>query len=206
VWYARPVKTATLVALVALLASCGGAPAPAEVPQNRAPEPVAAPAGGQYVGNPNASVVLTYWFDYECPHCIAFSPKLDELERTYGDRIVVYYKNYQFPKHPDAHRAAIAAEAARRQGKFIEMHRLLIASSPRFSTSELRALADQLGLDLDHYDADVADPSAAALVDRDYAEGDAAGIQGVPTLYINGVEVVDSLEPSALSAKIDALL
>lgn len=82
------------------------------------------------VGSPNASVVLTYWFDYSCPHCVDFEPKLDELQAKYGERIAVRYKNFPLAKHPRAHDAAVAAVAARRQGKFIEMHRQLVAISP----------------------------------------------------------------------------
>jgi protein-disulfide isomerase len=195
-----------VVVVAAVLAACSAAPAPAIPPSNEAPAPVGAEPGAQYVGNPAAEVVLVYWFDYECVHCVAFAPTLDKLERAFGDRIVVYYKNFQLAKHPAAHDAAVAAEAARRQGKFIEMHRVLMATSPRFEASALRAQASSLELDLDRFDADLADPTAAAAIDREYAEGEAADLWYVPVLFINGIEYVGDFELTRLSAAIDAAL
>jgi predicted DsbA family dithiol-disulfide isomerase len=77
-----------------------------------------------------APVELTYWFDYSCSRCVQFEPTLHELEAKYGTRLRVGYKHYPFPKHPHARGAALAAVAAHRQGKFVEMHQQLLAISP----------------------------------------------------------------------------
>jgi protein-disulfide isomerase len=155
-----------------------------------------------FVGNPRARVVVTYYFDYECPHCVDYAPELEALEKRYGDRIVVYYKDFPISHHRRAKPAAIAAEAARRQGKYFEMYHLLIRTSPRFEDAELRADAQQIGLDLARFDVDVRDPAAAARVSESYQAGETAGIMGTPE-FVVGHDVVDA---DKLPAAIDAAL
>lgn len=201
-----------------LLVACGSsASSTSTTPANRS---TAAPTEGvQYVGNPAASVALTYYFDYLCPHCYTSAPQLDELTRTYGDRIVVHYKNFQMAMHPEARLAAITAEAARRQNKYIEMHRALMkhastamsgdlsvmqAPAPVFTATMLRELAGTLGLDLAQYDRDIADPSAAARVDGEYAEGEKQGVEYVPNFYFGDAHFEGRFEelPAAIDAKL----
>ena len=164
------------------------------------------PPDQAFAGDPHAPVALMYWFDYECPYCLAFEPTLDAIEAKYGTRIVVYYEDFPISHHKRARPAAIAAEAARRQGKYMEMHRLLFATSPSFADDELRADADKLGLDLARYDADIADPAAAAHVAASYQAGDDAGVPGTPMLAIAGKLYDGDYDLPALTAQIDAAL
>ena len=203
----------TLVWLAVALAC--GAPAKTETaPANRASAP-ASSEGVQYVGDPSAKVALTYYFDYECPHCYTFKPRIEELERKYGNRIVVYYKNFQLRKHQTARFAAIAAEAARRQGRFVDMHRLLMdygkaeqqSDAPTgFTPDVVRGFAAKLGLDLARFDRDVKDTSAGTRVDGEYAEGERHGVEFVPVVYFGADRYIGDMEVGALSATIDARL
>jgi protein-disulfide isomerase len=195
------------LAIAAILVACSSAPPPVEptTPSNQAPPPAPVAGGVQYVGHPDAKVQVDYWFDYECPACVSFAPTLDAIVRRYGDQIVVYYRNFPLSHHARARPAAIAAEAARRQGKFIEMHRLLMARSPRLEDTDLRAAARELGLDLQRYDADVADPTASDAIAREYAAAEAAGISYVPFVSVNDVELTQRDE-AGLSALIDGSL
>lgn len=212
---------------IAVALACGGQANPETPLANRASAP-ASGDGVQYVGDPSAKVVLTYYFDYECLHCYTFAPTIDEIERNYGSRIVVYYKNFQLAMHPGARVAAIAAEAARRQGKFVEMHRLLmehgkstrlteaqitaaiqgggITMSPKFTRAGVRAFAARLGLDLARFDRDVADASSAARVDGEYAEGERRGVNFVPVVFIGDKRYDGAMEVSALSSTVDTQL
>ena len=158
------------------------------------------------VGDPHAKVSITYWFDYECPHCVEFAPVVEGIEKKYGNAIAVYYKDFPISHHRLARPAAIAAEAARRQGKYFEMHRLLIATSPRFEDADLRADATQLGLDLAAYDIAIHDPAAAARITADYKAGEDAGVMGVPAFAIDGKLYDGDLSAEALGAQIDAAL
>jgi len=199
------------LAWITVALACGS-PARTAAPSNRAS--VADREGVQYVGDPHASVVINYYFDYECPHCVTFSPMIDELERKYGSRIVVHYKNFQLARHPDARTAAIAVEAARRQGKFIEMHRLLMEHAASwqdpdrrmFSPEALRDLAAKLGLDLARYDADIKDASAGARVDGEYAEGEQHGLSFVPAVFFGTQLYEGPMAVAELSSAIDTRL
>lgn len=209
----------TVLGLV-ILVGCGSASPAAETPSNRGAA-ARTVEGVQYVGNPAASVAVTYYFDYLCPHCYASAAKLDEMARTYADRIVVHYKNFQMAKHPEARLAAITAEAARRQNKYIEMHRALMqhassatsgdlsasltqAPAPVFTPTVLREMATKLGLDLAQYERDIADPSAAARVDGEYKEGEAQGVEFVPVFYFGATRFEGRFEelPGAIDAKL----
>ncbi len=195
--------------LISTVAACAGtAASSSSAPLANRGAAAARPAASDpdaipYIGNPRASVVLTYWFDYACPHCGRFAPVLEEVEHTYGDRIVVYYKNFPLKHHPSSRRAAIAAEAARRQGKYFAMYHLLLARAPHHEPEQLRAAASELGLDMARFDADLRDPAAAARIDREYTEFDHRDIGFVPALLINGKLYEGDMDPSALGAEID---
>ena len=216
-----------VVVLLCVLA-CGSGSAPSTSPANRTTEQ--AGEGVQYVGDPNARVRIDYYFDYECPHCVTFAPTIDELGQHYGNRIVVYYRNFQLAKHPNARLAAISVEAARRQGKFLTMHRLLFkqaaAAAPASDEELMAALrqrrelpgsglltpealrrdAAEIGLDLARYDADIKDPAAAARVDGEYAGGEKRELDHVPSIFINDVLYEGDTSGAAIGAAIDARL
>ena len=96
--------------------------------------------------------------------------------------------NKQFPlaMHNFARKAAIAALAAARQGKFWEMHEKLFAGQKDLSDAKVEAMAADLGLNMERFDKDLKDPSLAAAVDKDMNDGVRAGVQGTPAIYING--------------------
>jgi protein-disulfide isomerase len=93
------------------------------------------------------------------------------------------------PYHPTATPAALAAEAARRQGKFWEMHDALFAHQQELSDATYARLAGELGLDAARFEADRRAPATIARVREDAAEAGATGVTGTPTFVVNG-EVV----------------
>jgi protein-disulfide isomerase len=97
----------------------------------------------------------------------------------------VRYKHYPLPYHEQATNAALAAEAARLQGKFWEMHDLLFANSGRLDDKIYAELAGRIGLDVARFAKDFAAPETAAHVNADKAEGDAIGVDGTPFFVIN---------------------
>ncbi len=77
-------------------------------------------------GNRNAPVQLLEYGDFQCPHCGAAHVVLKEIEQKYLSRIVFIFRHFPLSEiHPFARIAAIASEAAARQGKFWEMHDLV---------------------------------------------------------------------------------
>ena len=88
--------------------------------------------------------------------------------------------------HPFARRAAIAALAAGKQGKFWEIHEKLFANQKDLSDAKVGVIAKELGLNIEQFNQDLKDPAIAALIDRDMNNGRQVNVQGTPTIFING--------------------
>jgi protein-disulfide isomerase len=107
---------------------------------------------------------------------------LDQYKRE----VKLVYKNYPLRSHKVALKAAIAALAAERQGKFWEFHDLLFKNFNRLSDQKIRDISQDLGLDMETFQKDLKDPKIMAAIGRDVSEGAQAGVQGTPTIFING--------------------
>ncbi len=95
-------------------------------------------------------------------------------------------KHFPLPMHSYAKKAAIAALAAGKQGKFWEMHKALFASQRELNDSKVEEIARGVGLKMDPFNKDLKDPSIESLVDRDLNNGRQANVQGTPTIFVNG--------------------
>ncbi|MCW2637286.1 MAG: oxidoreductase [Blastococcus sp.] len=149
-------------------------------------------------GAPDAAVTVVEYGDYECPYCAAAAPVLRQLVDGSQGRVRLVFRNFPLAdKHPYALTAALAAEAADAQGAFWPMHDLLFERQDRLTDVALRAYADSLGLDGGLV---VGEPAQAFgdRVEADFAEGLAAGVEGTPTLFIDGVRYSGRLELDAL--------
>jgi len=97
--------------------------------------------------------------------------------------------------HAYARKAAIAALAAARQGKFWEIHHELFSNQKDLSDEKVEAIAKQLGLKMDKFNQDLKDPSIASLIDRDVGSAAQANVQGTPTVFVNGKLLVQRSLP-----------
>lgn len=155
-----------------------------------------------FAGEASAPVALVEFFDYGCPGCMALKPVIDQVIRENQGRLKVYYKMYPLvSKHPDSLGAAQAAVAAQQQGKFHEMHDLIFDKFGDHKKDDLRGYAQQLGLDLGRFDADFA--AAEARVRADMKDGEAAGVDGTPTLFLNGRKYPGPSDPKYFAAAIE---
>jgi protein-disulfide isomerase len=152
-------------------------------------------------GNDDAPVRLVEFFDYECPHCQAFNPMLQALEKQMEGKVVVYYMMFPLEKHTDSKSAAQAALAAHLQGKFFPMHDLLFKSSPAHNREAVMGYAKELGLDMAQFET--AYNAAGAQVASDLAQGDAAGVDATPTLYFNDRKYEGPMHPKYIAMWID---
>jgi protein-disulfide isomerase len=107
------------------------------------------------------------------------------LER-YPKDVRVVFKNFPLRNHRFARKAAIAALAANRQGKFWEFHDLLFENYNRLNEKKIQEIAQQLNLDMERFVEDRKDPQIIAMINRDMADGNRAGVRGTPTVFING--------------------
>jgi protein-disulfide isomerase len=116
---------------------------------------------------------------------------LDSVLKEYGDRIRLVVRDFPLARHANAFRAAVAAEAAREQGKYWEFADLVFRNQSSLSEEGLAALAAQAGLDAEQYSRAVQSPELSAKVERDRQEAIRLGVNSTPTLFVNGRRVSD---------------
>ena len=132
---------------------------------------------GGWAGS-DSPIVIAY-SDFECPYCAAQEQRLRVLPAQ------VVFRHFPVrSSHPRAWPAACAAEAAARQGRFWEMHDLLLGDQGRLEDPHLWARAEQLGLDVDRFDADRRGDDVRERVKRDFRSGVRAGVVTTPTLFV----------------------
>jgi len=149
-------------------------------------------------GNPGAKITLIEFADYECPHCKRFQPVLHQILDEFRSDVKLYFKNYPLPQHTNARLAAEAAVAAQKQGKFWQYQDKLWEKSDELTPAEIEKAAKEVGLDVTKFRQDLASEPVKARVQKDRNDGQAAGIQATPTLYINGREYTDGRDTDSL--------
>jgi protein-disulfide isomerase len=165
------------------------------------------------IGAEDAPVTLEEFGDFECPPCGLLHPVLKTMEKEFGSRVRVIFREFPLvPTHPHALVAAKSAEAAGLQGKFWEMHDLLFENQKIWhgqfdARSTFEGYAQRIGLDMDRFRSDL---NSKVVEDRIFLDGKRAhdvGVKGTPTVFLNGREVpFESLAPDKLRALINAEL
>jgi predicted DsbA family dithiol-disulfide isomerase len=139
-------------------------------------------------GPKDAPVTLVKYGDYECPYCGQAHPLLKELQERVDEQVRFVFRHFPLDSvHPRARRAAQAAEAAARQGRFWEMHDLLYENQGKLSEEDLLRYAAELGLDLLRFEEDLANDHHAWRIEEDRLGGIRAGVEGTPGFFVNGV-------------------
>jgi protein-disulfide isomerase len=178
--------------LNAKVAAAGGAPSrPAARPSRPGrPDPSkkyeVAVGEAPTKGPSSAEVTIVEWSDFQCPFCRRAGPTLAQIEKEYGDKVQIAFKHMPLSMHTKARPAHAAAEAARMQGKFWEMHDLIFADQRGMSEEKYLEYATQLGLDIDKFKKDSASPEVEARIASDYAEATKLGVTGTPAFFVNG--------------------
>ena len=184
-------------------AAAAEAPAPV-IPGGR--DAVAVRADDPVQGKAEAPVTVVEFSDFQCPFCARATPAVKELAAAHPEKVRVVWKHLPLSFHQNAVPAALAAEAARAQGgpeKFWAMHDKLFAGQASLSQSLYEASARELGLDLDRFKRDMADPKLKARVEEDAQLAQKLGVSGTPTFIVNGERVVGS---GGLRAAVERLL
>ncbi len=174
------------------------------------PEEALVRDNSHYTGAVDASVTLVEFGDFQCPACGQAEPVVQQLRQEYGDKLKFVYRNFPLSFHQHAQLAAQAAEAAGLQGKFWEMHDQLFVTQSDWSavtdpTSQFKDMAKQLGLDEQKFADDLFSQTVQDIVRADQRDGEALGVTGTPSFYLNG-DKQDSWAYASLKQKIDQLL
>jgi protein-disulfide isomerase len=150
-------------------------------------------------GAADAPVTLVLYGDYECPYSGKAYPIVHEVQARMADRLRFVFRNFPITTlHPHAERAAEAAEASAAQGKFWEMHDLLYENQKRLRDWDLHAYAEQLGLDVERFDKELAEHVHLARIHEDLRSGVRSGVEGTPTFFVNGARHDDSYDAETL--------
>lgn len=113
-------------------------------------------------------------------------PKLEQVLKKYPESVRIVFKNYPLKNHKFATKAAAAALAAGRQGKFWEFHDELFKNYRQLSDKKFNEIARKLGLNETQFQEDRKDPEIVAKVQADYQEGSDIGVRGIPAVFVNG--------------------
>jgi len=151
-----------------------------------------------------ASVQVVEFADFQCGHCRQASGVLADVARKYEGKIAFTYKMY--PMIKGSKMLSIASLAAHRQGKFWEMHDALYQGPPTKDEAALREIVGRLGLDVEQFEKDRADPELQKMVTADMDEGRKAKVEGTPTIFIDGKHYVEERTVADMSRVIDAAL
>jgi Na+/H+ antiporter NhaA len=155
-------------------------------------------------GPREAPVTVVEYGDFECPYCGQAEPVVRELLRDFGDVRYVWRHLPLNDVHVNAQLAAEAAEAAADQGKFWEMHDLLLDRQDNLRPDDLVAYALQIGLDVERFDDALRMHDGAARIAEDVDSADLSGVSGTPTFFINGQRHYGAYDIETLSAAVRA--
>lgn len=164
-------------------------------------DPVSIPVSGSPEKGPqNAQITLVEFSDFQCPYCIAAVPQIYALMKAYPTQVKLIFKQFPLETHAQAEMAATAAVAAHKQGKFWAMHDAMFAHHDDLSRNAILTLAKENGLDVERFQTDIDSTEVHETVVRDVQDGNKAGVEGTPTIFVNGQRyngpiVFDALKP-----------
>jgi len=121
---------------------------------------------------------------------VAAGPVVKKVMDAYKGKVRLVIKNYPYRYRDYSRNAAEASLAAREQGKYWEMHDLLIKNSPKFERASLISYAKELGLDVKKFTESIDTQKFKLEIDADLKLATDMDLYNTPTFYINGRQVV----------------
>jgi protein-disulfide isomerase len=137
--------------------------------------------------------------------CGRTAPVLEEVVKEYADKVKLVVRDFPLEQHAHAFKAALAAEAAREQGKYWEYTSLLFKNQKALELENLKDYATRVELDRARFDQALDSEKYAENVKRDLRDGGLVGVDATPTVFINGRRIRDKTA-EALKAAIEAAL
>lgn len=154
-----------------------------------------------------APVILVEYGDFECRFCGQAYFEIERLLRDVKNNICFVFRHFPLSEiHPHAFRAAMAAEAADQQNSFWPMHHLLFQNQSSLSEAGIVQLAQILKLDMKRFQRDLHRPDLEERVRADFNAGIRSGVNGTPTLFLNGVRFEGSTMYESLREEVNKIL
>lgn len=154
------------------------------------------------LGDANAVVTIVEFSDYQCEFCrIFWKNTFPRLKQEYIDtgKVRLVFRDFPQSIHPEAMRAAMAAECASDQGKYWEYHDKVFSEQDRrgkerevvrFKADDLKKWAAEIGLEATEFNQCLDSRKHRKEVDADRKAGEDAGVKGTPVFFINGRPLV----------------
>lgn len=168
------------------------------------------------LGNKNAPVTIIEFSDFQCPFCRKFwKEALQQIKKEYIDtgKVKFVYRDFPLPFHPGAIPAAQAAECAKEQGKFWQMHDAIFEEQEKqgsgtiqFGAADLKTWAAKIGLSAAKFNQCLDSGKYQQEVEKDIADGSAVGVNGTPATFVNGVLVSGAQPFSVFKSAIEQAL
>jgi len=145
-------------------------------------------ASGPARGPGDAKVTIIEFSDFQCPYCGAAFTTVEQLMQQYAGKVKLVFRQFPLPIHPQAEKAAEASLCAADQGKFWEFYDLLFKNQKKLDVPELKTYAASAGVpDAGKFAQCLDSGDKKKQVDSDIEAGQAAGVNGTPAFFINGV-------------------
>jgi protein-disulfide isomerase len=155
-------------------------------------------------GPPDGTVTLVEYGDYECPHCGAAFPILKQVQKAFVKNLRFAFRHFPLSNvHEYAFPAAIAAEAAGKQGKFWEMHDMIFERQSLLQGNAFLEFAKEVGLNIPAFKMDLQDPMLGEKVEADFESGVRSGVNGTPSFFVNGDKYHGPFDYASLASAVE---
>jgi protein-disulfide isomerase len=161
---------------------------------------------GHQTGPDDALVTIVVWSDFQCPFCARMAPVLAHVRDRFKDDVRIVYRHMAMTFHRSAALAAEAGVAAAEQGKFWAFHDLVFGDFGKLGRADLERFAQAAGVDLPRFRAALDDHRYREAVIAEVAAAEALGVDGTPTMFVNGTPVGGARDAEYMDRLIEAHL
>ena len=160
-----------------------------------------------FVGNPDASVTLMEFGEYESEDCAKANEVVKKLLEEFDGRIRFQFRHFPLTRiHQRSMKAGEAAVAASQVGKFWEMHNILFDNRRQLGTTSLKLYSREAGISNKHFLDELINSTYGWQVRNDLNEGIEKGVRDVPAFFVNGEMVAGKPTFENLSKDIELAL
>jgi protein-disulfide isomerase len=162
--------------------------------------------GEPFLGPTNAAVTIVEFSDFQCPYCRSVQPALKQLLQEYQDRVKLVFRDFPLRNiHPQAQKAAEAAQCAAEQQQFWSYHDKLFAAT-ELQVKDLQQYAQDVGLNIEQFTTCLDSDKYAPAVERDLQDGLHAGVSATPSFFVNGQPVSGAVPYERFKELVEAAL
>lgn len=147
-------------------------------------------------GGKDVAVTVVEYSDFQCPYCAKGVEIMNQIKKTYGNKVKIVFKNFPLSFHKDAAKAAEAALCANEQSsdKFWKLHDAMFADQSGLAIEGLKAKAKKAGLDQKKFEECLDSGKMKAEVDATVQDGIKIGVKSTPTFFVNGM-LINGAQP-----------